>query len=220
MISKDFTITKTRAFVEEELRNENSGHDWWHIYRVTELAKIIGKKEGADLYIVELAALLHDLADEKLYPSEEYGLKRINAWLTDLKLLDSQINHILDIVTSISYKGGNNPPVRTIEAMVVQDADRIDALGAIGIARTFAFAGAFGELMYDPNIPPRDKMSQNEYRHGKSTAINHFYEKLLLLKDLMNTESGKQEAKLRHQFMEMFLQQFYDEWDPKPFQQS
>jgi uncharacterized protein len=208
-------IKEARSFVCSELEHDSSGHDWWHIYRVTNLAKYIAKNEGADLFVCELAALLHDIADEKLNENEEIGIAKVKQWLHRHNVNEEATTHVIEIISTMSFKGGNRPPMKSLEGMVVQDADRLDAIGAIGIARTFAFAGAFDELMYSPDVPPRDKLTKEEYRSGKSTAVNHFYEKLLKLKKLMNTESAQSIAEERHRFMEQFLQQFYNEWDFK-----
>lgn len=210
-------IEQTAAFVQAELANEASGHDWWHIARVTKMATFIAEKEGADVFICELAALLHDIADEKLNPNggEAAGLTKVRTWLLGQNATEETIVTVLEIISTMSYKGGNRPPMKTIEGMVVQDADRLDALGAIGIARTFAYAGAHGDLIYDPDTQPREQMTKEEYRNGKSTAINHFYEKLLKLTELMNTETAKQLSAKRHGLMEQFLKDFYDEWEGK-----
>jgi uncharacterized protein len=213
-VEKNQIILETRGFVRNELENDSTGHDWWHIYRVTELTKTIAIQEGADIFICELAALLHDIADEKLNESEEAGLRKVTEWLQALGVDDQVKGSVLEIITTMSFKGGKRPAVRTIEAKVVQDADRLDAIGAIGIARTFAFSGARGQLIYNPEIPVREKMSIEEYRK-RSPAVNHFYEKLFKLKDLMNTEYGKKLAQSRHRLMEEYLEAFYLEWDGK-----
>ncbi|MCA1030397.1 HD domain-containing protein [Bacillus timonensis] len=206
-------IARTSEFVKSSLIDDSSGHDWWHIFRVHKIAKRIAIAESADLFIVEMAALLHDIADEKLNESEKAGLNKVRLWLNKMNINQLDQNDILNIITSISFKGGNQPPVNTLEAKIVQDADRLDAIGAIGIARTFAYAGSIGDLIYDPNVKVRSSMTKEEYRLGKSTAINHFYEKLLKLERTMNTTTGKKEAKKRHQFMETYLQQFFKEWN-------
>ncbi|WP_078546255.1 HD domain-containing protein [Litchfieldia alkalitelluris] len=213
MLDKHNLIIQTEQFVYEILKNESSGHDWWHIQRVRKIALIIGEKEQGDLFIIEMAALLHDIADEKLNESEEIGINKVKYWLQHLEL-DQEISfHILEIIQSMSFKGGNRPPVKTTEGQVVQDADRLDAIGAIGIARTFAYAGSKGDLIYDPELPYRKELTKQEYRNGKSTAINHFYEKLLKLSGTLNTETARKIAKERHVFMERFLEQFYNEWN-------
>ncbi|MFD1738418.1 HD domain-containing protein [Bacillus salitolerans] len=206
------TIDLTKDFVKKQLEKDASGHDWWHIVRVTNIAKELALKEEADPFIVEMAALLHDIADEKLNESEEIGLKKVDTWLTQCNVDAIEKEHILSIIGSMSYKGGNNLLIDTIEGKVVQDADRLDAIGAIGIARTFAYAGSKGDIMYDPSLPVRETMTKEEYRTGKSTPINHFYEKLLKLKDLMNTETAKDMASRRHLYMLDFLNQFMKEW--------
>ncbi|MCM3719629.1 HD domain-containing protein [Fictibacillus phosphorivorans] len=208
-------IEKTEEFVREKLKDESSGHDWYHIYRVTKLAETIAEHEGADRFICVMAALLHDIADEKIAGTEEEGLKEVKLWLESIALESKYIDHIVSIISTMSFKGGNQSPMQTIEGKVVQDADRLDAIGAIGIGRTFAYSGAKGQLMYDPNIPVREKMTKDQYRNEKSTAVNHFYEKLLKLKDKMNTEIGKKMADERHAFLEKFLEQFFEEWEGK-----
>ncbi len=200
------------ALAKSELEHEGSGHDWWHIYRVTELAKRIAAEENADLFICELAALLHDLADEKLVDDPEAGMKRIENWMLAHKATAEETAHVMEIIATMSFKGGGGVPMRTPEGRVVQDADRLDALGAIGIARTFVYSGKKGRPMYDPDIPVRREMTPEEYRNGKDTAINHFHEKLLKLRALMNTEAGRRIADDRHAFMEEFLLRFDQEW--------
>lgn len=207
------TIGEARAFAREELGGDSSGHDWWHVRRVAALAKRIALEEGADVHVCELAALLHDVADEKLNASKEAGETKLRLWL-DKHFADGEASaHVMDIIATMSYSGGHNPPMKTPEGRVVQDADRLDALGAIGIARTFAYAGWKGQLMHDPDMLPREGMTKEEYRQRQGTAVNHFYEKLLKLKDLMNTTSGRRLAEERHRYMEAFLRQFADEWD-------
>lgn len=214
MDNKNRLIEQARLFVRGELENEASGHDWWHIARVSKMAKHIAEIEGADVFICELAALLHDIADEKLNAGgEKVGLKKVREWLEGQQADHETIDTIIEIISTMSFKGGNRPPMRTLEGKVVQDADRLDAIGAIGIARTFAYAGAHGDLIYDPELPPREKMTKEEYRTEKTTAVNHFYEKLLKLKNLMNTNTAKEMAEARHQLMEEFLQKFYHEWE-------
>lgn len=206
-------VEKTEQFVKQILKDDSSGHDWWHIHRVRTIAVQIGQKERADLIQIELAALLHDIADEKLNETEEAGIEKVKNWLEEINLPTETSLNIIEIITGMSFKGGNRPPLKTIEGKIVQDADRLDAIGAIGIARTFAYAGAHGDLMYDPELPYRETMTKEQYRNGKSTAINHFYEKLLKLSSTLNTEAAKILAKERHEFMEAFLTQFYKEWN-------
>lgn len=201
------------ALAKSELEHEGSGHDWWHIHRVTELAKRIAAAEKADLFICELAALLHDLADEKLVDDPEAGMKRTESWMLENDATAEEAAHVMEIISTLSFKGGAGKPMTTLEGAVVQDADRLDAIGAIGIARTFVYSGKKGRPMYDPNIPVRREMTPEEYRNGKDTAINHFHEKLLKLKDLLNTDSGLAIAEQRHAFMEEFLERFDREWN-------
>jgi uncharacterized protein len=206
-------LRAARAFVQGDAAAHTDGHDWPHIERVTALAVELAHRMGADPFICELAALLHDVPDEKLNESLEAGMAKLNAWLDTQPLEAGTREAVVNIISSISYAGGQRPAVSSLEAQVVQDADRLDALGAIGIARTFAFAGARGREMYDPALPPREQMTREEYRNGRSTTINHFYEKLFKLKDLMNTSYGKELAEQRHDFMVQFVEQFKREWE-------
>jgi uncharacterized protein len=215
-LDKELVINQTEYMVNSKLQNEGTGHDWEHIKRVTNTARKIALVEGADVFIVTMAALLHDLADDKIVESEEEGLKNIEEWLNRYFLKKSDIEHILEIIKTISFRGGNFKNLNSLEAKVVQDADRLDAIGAVGIARCFVYSGKKGRAIYDPNVNIRKNMTLKEYREGYSDSINHFYEKLLKLKDLMNTEKGKEMAKERHNFMEAFLEQFYKEIDVKP----
>ena len=208
-------IDKTCRFVEEKLAGEGSGHDWWHIYRVWNLAKNIAGKEGANLMVVELSALLHDIADWKFNNGDEAaGPEKAANWLiqndADQKLIDA----VCEIISTLSYKGAAvATPMRTIEGKVVQDADRLDAIGAMGIARTFAYGGNKNRLIYHPDEPPVMHQSFEDYKKNTGHTINHFYEKLLLLKDRMNTQSAKKLAEKRHLFMEDYLDQFFKEWN-------
>lgn len=211
-MDKEKIIELTKEYVYSELHNDGSGHDWYHIVRVTNLAKTIAFEEKADLYICELAALLHDIADEKLNSSEAEGLQKVEHWINSVGVDRITTQHVISIISTMSFKGGNQPKMTTLEGKVVQDADRLDAIGAIGIARTFAYAGSKGELIHDPELKPRETMTKKQYRNGKSTAINHFYEKLLKLKETMNTNYGKQLAEERHQVMERYLRDFFNEW--------
>ncbi|MCZ0755123.1 HD domain-containing protein [Anoxybacillus sp. J5B_2022] len=212
-MEKETIIRKTEQYVKARLEHDASGHDWSHIERVRRLGCWLAKQEGADLFIVEMAALLHDIADEKMAGSETNGMQAVQRWLWQLPLPTEESEHIVSAISTVSYKGGHGSPPQTLEAMVVQDADRLDALGAIGIARAFMYAGNRGHLLYDPALAVRETMTKEEYRHGRSTAIHHFYEKLLKLKDLLNTESAKKLAVDRHQFIEQFLRQFHREWN-------
>lgn len=213
MLNEHKVIQNIENWVKAELMNESSGHDWYHIKRVTDLAKKILEHEDADSFIVITAALLHDIADDKVTENVSAALDRIKGLLKDNEVDDKTIEIIIDIITTMSFKGGTGKKLTYIEAQIVQDADRLDALGAIGIARTFQYGGAKGQAMYDPEIPVRDSMSFEEYRHGESTSINHFYEKLLLLKDKMNTPTAIKMAEEREEFMKQFLDTFLKEWD-------
>jgi uncharacterized protein len=203
--------------VEHKFLNESGGHDWWHIWRVWQLSKKIADAENADLFIVELAALLHDVADWKYHNGDELiGGKTAKAILANYPVSESTAEKVATIIDTLSYKGaGVETAMGSHEGKIVQDADRLDAIGAIGIARTFAYGGMKGRGMYDPSIKPRLHQSFDEYKNSLSPTINHFYEKLLLLKEHMNTETAKQIAHERHQFMELFLAQFYKEWEFK-----
>ncbi len=207
-------INNIASSVKEACKNDSSGHDWWHIFRVVNLVKHIGKKEGANLDIVELAALLHDLDDWKLNESNEGHLPKARKILSENGYSAETINTILGIIDEVSFKGaGVETKPSTLEAMVVQDADRLDAIGAIGIARTFAYGGHKNQPLHNPDLKPNLHGSFEEYKKTRTSTINHFYEKLLLLKDRLNTPTAKQLAEKRHQFMEQFLEQFYSEWD-------
>lgn len=213
-MNESIWIAKAEEFVKEQLGQDTTGHDWWHTHRVRNTACEIAKIEHADVFICTMAALLHDVADEKLNPSKEAGLQKVHTWLTDNLADKEQIHHIMLIIETMSFSGGGGQPMQTLEGQVVQDADRLDALGAIGIARTFIFSGAKGRPAYDPEVPPRDETLQKEYRdYSKGTAVNHFYEKLLKLKFLMNTDYGRKLAEERHDFMLSYLDQFYKEWN-------
>ncbi|RPF53249.1 HD domain-containing protein [Aquisalibacillus elongatus] len=211
----DGIIQKTASFVRQELENEGSGHDWWHIDRVTKMTQRIAEEEGANKFICVMAALLHDLADEKLNEDVEAAKEKVEDWLIHMGVEEVTRQHIIDITESISFKGGNGPELTNLEAKVVQDADRLDAIGAIGIARCFTYGGSVGNVVYNPEVQPRGTMTHKEYRNNEGTSINHFYEKLLKLKDLMNTKSGYEIANSRHEFMEHFLNEFFDEWKGK-----
>jgi uncharacterized protein len=213
---KNQIIQQTELFVRNELGEDPTGHDWFHVDRVRRNALHISKEEKTgDPFIIEMAALLHDIPDEKINESAEAGTVKLNSFFQTVGLPVETENHINQIIESISYKGGRKTGLVTVEAKIVQDADRLDAIGAIGIARAFAYGGKKGQLIYDPSINVREEMSVEEYRKGKSTSIHHFYEKLLKLKDLLNTESARKMAESRQQMMLGFLEQFYLEWDGK-----
>ena len=208
-------IELTADHVESLLSGEGSGHDWWHIERVWRMAKRIGLAEHAELPVVELAALLHDIADWKAHGGDAtVGPKTARIWLKSLGVDSAMTQHVCQIIADISFKGANvEQPTLSLEGKVVQDADRLDAIGAIGIARAFAYGGSKGRLIYDPTRKPTDHHTANYYLNTNGTTINHFYEKLLLLKDRMNTPTGKAIAEQRHQFMEEFVRRFYEEWE-------
>ena len=207
-------IEKTINFVKQKLEGAEAGHDWFHIERVWKLSKKIAKNEEANTEIVELAALLHDIADPKFHDGDEtLAIKISLEFLKSIDVEENIINQVLYIIENISFKNRSQAPeIPSIELQIVQDADRLDAIGAIGIARTFNFGGFKNNLMYHPDIQPQLNMSKEEYKKSNGTTINHFYEKLLLLKDLMNTETAKKIASERHDFMLKFLDEFYKEW--------
>ncbi|HAJ69922.1 MAG: HD domain-containing protein [Alkalibacterium sp.] len=206
-------IDETKQMVRSKLLNEGSGHDWYHIERVWKTALNLAEKEKANRFIVELAALLHDLIDDKIVSNKNEAVKEVLYWLEGAGVSSSDSEKILEIIENISFKGGNNKRLHTIEAQVVQDADRLDAIGAIGIARCFAYAGSKGTPIFDPEVSVRETMTEEEYRKGKSSAVHHFYEKLFKLKDLMNTKAAREVAEERHKFMEDYLTQFFNEWE-------
>ncbi len=210
-------IQQTIDYVKSELENAEGGHDWWHIYRVWKTAKQIAASEPVDIRVVELGALLHDIADSKFHDGDEtIGPRKASEFLTSIGVDQKTIDHVILIIQNISFGGGNfEKKFHSPELEVVQDADRLDALGAIGIARTFNYGGFKNRAIYDPNIPPELNMTKAEYKKSTAPSVNHFYEKLLLLKDLMNTPTGKKMAEQRHQFMETYLDQFYQEWEGK-----
>ena len=205
-------LAEAATYVREQLAHDASGHDWWHVERVVALARRIAGEEGADPYICELAALLHDVADYKIAGDEETGLMRVRGWLEAHRVDAGVAGQVLEIIGSMSFAGGKQPVMRSLEGMVVQDADRLDAIGAIGIARAFAYGGSRGRTMYDPSQAPTAYADKEAYRSSTSSTINHFYEKLLLLKSRMNTQLGRQLATQRHQYLEAFLEEFLEEW--------
>lgn len=207
-------ISETENFVREKMAGDSTGHDWWHVDRVRKTSLIFAGKENADLFIVEMAALLHDVADHKFIKKGDENERIIENWLKSLGLNQKIANEITEIIENLSYKGaGVDTPMRTIEGKVVQDADRLDAIGAIGIARTFAYGGYKGNPIHVPGAKPTYHDSFETYKKGSASTINHFYEKLLLLKERMNTESGKKEAIIRHERMIKFLEDFFHEWN-------
>lgn len=208
-------IDKTIVFVKETLAQAEGGHDWFHIERVYKNALLIAASENCDLEIVQLGALLHDIADSKFHDGDEtIGPKTARTFLESENVAPTTIDHVIAIIENISFKGGRvERKFSSIELDIVQDADRLDAIGAIGIARTFNYGGFKNRTLHNPEIAPNLSMTKEEYKKNEAPTINHFYEKLLLLKDKMNTETGKQIAQERHLYMEGFLEQFYAEWE-------
>ena len=212
-------IDNTILFVKQKLENAEGGHDWFHIERVYKNALLIAQNEECDLTVVKLGALLHDIADSKFHPDasggdEAIGPKIARAFLENEHVDQRTIQHIINIIENISFKGGNfEKKFTSIELEIVQDADRLDAIGAIGIARTFNYGGFKNRAIYNPAIAPNLSMTKEEYKKSDAPTLNHFYEKLLLLKNKMNTETGKKIALERHKYMENFLSQFYAEWE-------
>lgn len=214
-MSNENIVNKTILFVKKKLDNAEGGHDWFHIERVYKNALSIADNEVCDDTVVKLGALLHDIADSKFHNGDEtVGPQIARDFLESNKVDGATIQHVINIIENISFKGGNTEKsFSSIELNIVQDADRLDAIGAIGIARTFNYGGFKNRPLFNPNIAPNLHMSKEEYKNNQAPTLNHFYEKLLLLKDKMNTETGKQIAKERHRYMEGFLSQFYAEWD-------
>ncbi len=216
-MEKKEVIQRTVEFVRQKLSGEGSGHDWWHVYRVWKTSQHIAKIEKADMFVVELAALLHDIADWKFHGNDlKAGSIISREWLESQGVDETTIRQVLHIVEHSSYKGaGEKNSIESLEGKLVQDADRLDAIGAIGIARTFAYGGHKNREIYNPEVKPQLHNTFEEYKNSKGTTINHFYEKLLLLKDRMNTETAKKIAEQRHTYMENFLQEFYAECEGK-----
>lgn len=213
--AEQLIIDNTISHVKKELAKAEGGHDWWHILRVWTTAKHIANTEKVNHFIVQLGALLHDIADSKFHGGDEtIGPQNAKAYLESQNVSQEIIQHVIAIIANISFKGGNfQQSFNSLELDVVQDADRLDAIGAIGVARAFSYGGYKGRAFYDPAIPPQLDMTKEEYKKSTAPTINHFYEKLLLLKDRMNTKTGKQIAQQRHIFMETYLEQFYGEWN-------
>lgn len=216
-MDKAKVIEEIKKIIEKEFKKDASGHDHWHTFRVWKMAKEIQKKEGGDLFVIELGALLHDVADWKFHGLDtKAGSKRSRELLKKLRVDEKTINHVCDIVDNVSFKGaGVKNGIKTLEGKIVQDSDRLDVIGAICIARVFAFGGVVGRSIYDPNIKPQLHQTFEDYKKNQSSGINHFYEKLLLLKDRMNTKTAKKIAIPRHKFMQAYLKQFFKEWDVK-----
>lgn len=216
-LNPDLLIAETERFVKQTLEGAESGHDWWHIQRVRNNALQILETEPADHLVVELAALLHDIADSKFHKGdEEIGPQKAGNFLRSHKLAENTILHIQEIIRNMSFKASlGKIDFHSKELEIVQDADRLDAIGAIGIARAFSYGGFKNREIYNPEIPPALNMTKEEYKNSAAPSINHFYEKLLLLKSKMNTDAGKKIAEGRHEFMERYLEQFLNEWNGK-----
>lgn len=214
-MTQEDILTAIRDHVRNHLEGEGSGHDWWHIVRVRNTAVHLGKLEGADLLTVELTALLHDIADWKFHDGDEtIGPKVAREIMEKHGVEATVVDHVCTIIANMSYHSTlEGKVVESIEGKVVQDADRLDAIGAIGIARTFAYGGHKGHPLHNPDLKPRKEMRKEDYLNEKNTTINHFYEKLLLLKDKMNTQAAKDVAQQRHAYMQEYLEQFYAEWN-------
>lgn len=208
-------LKSMEQYAKRVLDSDTSGHDWSHIERVVNTTKTIAQAEGADLFICEAAALLHDVIDDKIIQDPADALKELKKFLTSIEVTPEQIEAIVSIITRMSFKNHQEKQELSLEGKVVQDADRLDAIGAIGIARVMCYSGSSGRPIHKPEMKPRENLTPEEYRNGESTAIMHFYEKLLKLKDLMNTKYGNELAKGRHEFLELYLKQFYAEWDGK-----
>ncbi len=216
---KEVIIEKTISFVKETLKDAEGGHDWFHIERVFKNAILISKEEKVDAFVVSLAALLHDIADAKFHNGDEsIGPKKASEFLHSFNVENGIIAHVINIIKHLSFKNelsNKERPINSIEFQVVQDADRLDAIGAIGIARCFNYGGFKNRALYNPEIKPNLHLSKEAYKNSTAPTINHFYEKLLLLKDKMNTKTGRDIAEKRHQFMLQYLDQFYLEWNGK-----
>jgi len=216
-MNKKLIIQKTQAQIKKKFSGEGTGHDWWHIYRVWKLAEKIGRAEKADLFIVALGALLHDIADFKFHGGDDtLGVKEARKWLESLKLDRLVVEKVCHIVNNVSFKGrGVKSKMKLLEGKVVQDADRLEALGAIGIARAFAVGGYMQRPLYQPGIKPAKHKTFLQYKNRSASTINHFYEKVLAVKNLMNTKTGKKMAVRRHQYVEQYLKRFFAEWQGK-----
>lgn len=208
-------LRRTEAWVRGQMQGEGTGHDWWHVDRVRRMALRLARDERADPYVTELAALLHDVADHKFHGGDEtIGPRTARAWLSEAGADAADVEHVATIIAELSFKGaGVATPMSTVEGRVVQDADRLDAIGAIGIARAFAYGGSRGRALHEPDAAPELHDSFEGYKASTGPTINHFHEKLLLLRDRMNTPAARRIADARHRFMEAFLDRFHQEWD-------
>ncbi len=214
-MTQDEVLLQTKKHVKYLLEKDGSGHDWWHIMRVYNNAELIMKTQKCNEFVTKLAILLHDIGDYKLHNGIDKTHELVYPFLKSLKLDECLVEEVLSIIKQISFSENKNNKPNSIEAMIAQDADRLDAIGAIGIARTFQYGGNKGRALYNPSIQPIINRSVDEYKKTTTPTINHFYEKLLLIKDLMNTTVAKKIAQERHSYMESFLKQFYDEWEGK-----
>jgi len=214
-MNKKIVIDKVKKYLEKNFKNESTGHDYWHFLRVWKIAIYIAKKEGGDMFVIELGALLHDVADWKFHGgNHQTGIDKAKKLLRDFKVDNNIIDHICHIINNISFKGADvKNDMKTKEGKIVQDADRLEAIGAIGIARVFAYGGHTGREIYNSSIKPKMHKSFRDYKNSKSTSINHFYEKMLLIKDRMNTKTAKKIAQRRHEFLQDYLKQFFKEWE-------
>ncbi len=212
LTTQDAVLAATEALVRERLGGHGGGHDWFHTERVTRMARRLAEAEGGNPFVVQLAALLHDIADYKFSGDEEASGRAAAAWLTGQGVAADVVDHVVEIINTLSFKSVNQRGMRTVEGQCVQDADRLDAIGAIGIGRAFAYGGYKNRLMHDPAQPPRLSMTPQEYRANQGSTINHFHEKLLHLRDLMNTPTARRLAEARHQTMVEFLARFEAEW--------
>lgn len=216
-MDKKEVVSKVLAYLEKNFKNESTGHDYWHFIRVWQMAKKIAQKEGGELFVIELGALLHDIADWKFHGgTNEAGIKKVQELLESFNVDKKIIDQVCYIIDNISFKGAKvKNSMQTLEGKVVQDADKLDVIGAIGITRVFAYGGKTGREIYNPDIKPVLHTSFEDYKNSKGTSINHFYEKVLLLKDFLNTETAKKIAESRHKFTELFLKEFFKEWEGK-----
>jgi len=214
-MQKGKIIKEVQSYIKKEFGGDSTGHDWWHIFRVWKMAKEIAKKEGGDLFVIELGALLHDIADWKFNDDEKAGSKKAKPLLEKLGVDQETVKHVCGIIDNVSFKGANvENGIKTLEGKVVQDADRLDAMGAIGLARAFAYGAKANRELYNPKIKPMLNRSLKNYKKAYfSTTINHFYEKLLLIKDRLNTKTAKKIAQPRHKFLENYLDEFFKEWN-------
>lgn len=219
MKKQEKIIDDTLEYIKDIFKYDNGGHDYYHSLRVFKVGTIIAKKERADLFVVQMACLLHDVDDYKLFGGDIGGISKAQNWLVKQSVPTEKIEHICSIIKNMSYKGIDTKMGKTLEEKIVQDADRLDAMGAIGIARAFTVGATINSSIYNPDIKPRININKDEYvkmnKEKETTTINHFYEKLLKLKDYINTSTGREIAEKRHKYMEIFLETFLNEWDGK-----